>query len=637
MSKDLKDSNKPHVNDPPKHFDTGPGHLTEDDTLIAIVEGKPILLSRSDVADVRNGFVPDWLVHEFPKMTKFQLRAELQRSIPRTVPIRKSKVDNDDESKNGDGSKFQTTVYGVIKNGKDVNSGQTGEISHVAFVEDDDRPKWKATHIMTFFGDLIGVARYAGEDTPYLVHSIDGVEEAEAIDQFVSKAKAKRNISTREAKLLREVLDAYVVDEVAKGSTITLYRDPVYLDDANIVRVHNSTNLSLSESLRILTTAYNNVKAKPIFVMAIGWAVLAPLHFEIKKRAKKLVNVPLLAIWGRTDDGKTRLATDVIVKGFGQKMSSSFYGLNQVKTLFTITDILSSSALPAIFDDVKRSFFEVNAEELKTYVTSAEFGRRGTKNLSVKSYSGRRSFVATSNENLCLLNDIALSRRIIAMQYLDSWRMDPEEWMEIENKLADGWLLPILTSVLDGKKFDEILNYVYTFTSPQDWVNWGIDQINKLLKRENLGELPLFNYDEVKTVSSNEDWGQVFFDELLAENFRITQLEPNSHSELRGTFIVDDDPAKPYIKACFQTNAYIKIAKKLGIPYRNVSDFLNNIPRSSAVQPLNDGKPKSIWVSEINQPLKLYCLARLRTPKGFELDDGDEADSKNLGGNKNEQ
>ncbi len=565
------------------------------------INGKVYELSLEEVNQVKFGKLPRRIGSHFPTESIQSLLSKMHCYIERVVPI--AKFENSQ----------QLRVYATIKN------GEHGEILYLSYNQKEG--KFDARTIFRFNGSIKGVVKYKGRDEYYISAHLDGKDVTLEKDAFVREIARTYYLSQSEAKKLKEIIDNFIIEEEKNKNIEERILDRIYVDE-EVVHVVDTTGLALQEVLKNLHRAFEIFKDKRAFLTLLGYSILSTLHYEIKKRAKTEVQVPLVVEWGDPRIGKTRTATLFAVRGFGQTRDVAVFGLNRIRTPFMLGVTLNLSNLPAVVDDVNVQWLNDLSEYVKDYVSSPEFMARGTKDLRVKTYSGRRSFIATLNEEFRSVDSLAEKNRFIHLNFTRSHALTPDEWEQIYRLLPEGWLYPVVHEILDGRKIDEIVAQIEKITSSIGYANWGLVEINKLCEKHLLPMFPLID-EERSNEPYYEDPGLLFCTEILNEHAKLTSLDQSLHSEIRGAYLIEEVGGS-VLKIWFTATTYKKIARRLGISYKTVSDFLSNIPPNSLVKVLNDAKPRAKRIPDLDFPLLMYCIAMLKVPKGVELDMEDD-------------
>jgi len=553
---------------------------------------------------IARGVLPLKILERFPGVKRSDLFPKLWEFIDRRIII--SKGDNIE-------AVIHNGIDGCIKikrtfteNGKDVES-----------VRDVFR-----------FNGYLGPVLRIDQRIPAIKFQTPWEEMKLSIADFLTFARTTYSLTTAQVQSLKLVLDAFVTEEDKNGNVEDFLTSPINVFN-DIIRV-DFPDTDNAGSLRKLREFYNVTTNQRAYLLTLGWSIMAPLHYALKSRATGIIQAPLLVFTGRTKGGKTALASFFVGPGFNQPKDLYFYGSEAIKTNFTFMKHMSESNLPAVLDDVPASFNFVHKDALKLYVQTGHFGDRGRGDQSLTQYKGARSFIETLNEDIMLDEDLAFNNRIIQEKYTkdSAEKKDLSSWNDFISSLPSGFLISIIKELFHNRNINEILKEVERFENGMEWINFGLNMLNALCERY---EIPVFpNYERLSERDFNT-YAIEIAQALIAEDQRIKTSEEEYQEEdgdggertikkikyrskIEGEFKVEskqDTEGKPKRKWIYFTGGAFKTligGQYLKVPYRNATEFLNNIESSEeGVRVEFDGKPISKKIGDM--PLKVFCIS----------------------------
>jgi len=449
-------------------------------------------------------------------------------------------------------------------------------------------------------------------------------------DDFITYMRQKYALSSLQVHELKQVCDAFIREELANGNFEYYSRSPInVIGDRIIVDFPNG---DVSKDLRQLRDFYEKTTNQNAYISLLGWSLLAPIHFALKERAQVMIQTPLIVLTGRTQGGKTEMATLFVGLGFGEDKDSFFFPYERIKTPYTLMKHLSESNLPALFDDVPSSWNLVHKDNLKSYTQTRHFGDRGRGDQTLTLYEGMRSFVETLNDDIAIDDDLALSVRMIILRFdkISAERKNLSQWTEFTNAMSPGFMLRIFKKLFNDTNIYEILGEVKKFEDNYRWINFAIDKINMLCDEYGISRFPHYEPSRTTSYTSNAlDITQAF----LGEWNRIISSEEDSYmndgdggripvrklkyrSKIEGEFTVESrverevNGAKEWRDYIYFTGSAFKTLvsmQGLRVPYNNATNFINNISEDGDVRVEYGGKPISRRIGD--RVLKCFCIS----------------------------
>jgi len=551
---------------------------------------------------ISKGVVPLSILEKFPRFKKSQILPYLWEFVPRKVVISQ----ND-------------RIEALIRNGND------GCVKIVKTHSENGKDVQSVHDVFRFVGYLGPVLRI-DQKTPGVKFKTPWDDYKFSISDFLTFAKSTYNLTANQLQSLKLTLDAFVIEEGRNGNTEDFLTSPIIV--LNNIIIVESPDMDNAENLRKLRNFHDITTSQKAYLLALGWSILAPFHYDLKNRARGTVQCPLLVFSGRTKGGKTALASFFVGQGFNQSKDEYFFTAESIRTPFTLMKHLSESNLPCVIDDVPSSFNSIHKDALKSYVQTGHFGDRGRGDQTLTQYKGARSFIETSNEDIILDEDLAFNNRIIQEKYgKDSAdKKNLTAWNDFIYSLPSGFLISIIKELFNGQNINDILREVEKFENGIDWINFGLDKLNALCIKYGIPQFPRYEKNKEKDFSTYAtEIAQAFLtehrriitsDETVWEDdgdgSKIPVRRRNYRSKIEGEFVVErkviEDKPRYFIYFTGSAFKTLTTAQYLKVPYKNATEFLNNIDSSDdGVRVEFDGKPISKKIGEM--PLKVFCIS----------------------------
>jgi len=553
------------------------------------------------------GILPSKIKEKFSEVKKTQLLPVLWEYIDRKVTI--SKTDR---------------IEAYIHNGED------GYIKVKRFYLNEDSSERESVYeVMRFYGHF-GPVLLIDHRFPGIKFATSYEEVKLSVDDFLTFARQKYSLNSNQVQMLKLVCDSFIREEFTNQNFEDFMRSPInVIDDRIIVDFPDG---DVGQDLRQLRDFYDKTTNQKAYVLLLGWSLLAPIHFALKEKARVTIQTPLIALTGRTQGGKTAMATLFVGLGFGQEKDSFFFPYERIKTPYTLMKHLSESNLPALFDDVPSTWNFAHKDNLKSYTQTRHFGDRGRGDQTLTLYEGIRSFVETLNEDIPIDEDLALTFRLIILKFdkVDADRKDLSQWTDFVNSMSPGFMIHVFKELFNGKSIYEILNDVEKFGDSFQWINYGIDKINLLCEKFGISHFPHYEPPQIISYTSNAlDIAQAFmgeWDRIITseeESFmsdgdgsKMPVKEMKYRSKIEGEFTVESraetqgNEAKEWRNYIYFTGGAFKTlisTQGLRVPYNNATSFINNISKDGYVRVEYEGKLVSRRIGD--RVLKCFCIS----------------------------
>jgi len=553
---------------------------------------------------ISRGVIPLKVLEKFTGFKKSQILPILWEYVPRKVVI--SATDK---------------IEAIIHNGND------GCIKIMRTYSENGRDTESVRDVFRFSGYLGPVLRI-DQKVPGIKFRTPWEEMKLSISDFLTSARSTYSLNTSQVQFLKLVLDALVTEEDNNANVEDFLTSPINVFN-DIIKV-DFPDTDNAGSLRKLREFYNVTTNQRAYLLTLGWSITAPLHYALKSRATGIIQAPLLVFTGRTKGGKTALASFFVGRGFNLPKDSYFYGSEAIKTNFSFMKHMSETNLPAVVDDIPASFNSMHRDALKLYVQTGHFGDRGRGDQTLTQYKGARSFVETLNEDIMLDEDLAFNNRIIQERYTkdNAEKKNLAVWNDFTNSLPSGFMISIIKESFNSQNINDILREVEAFDNGIEWINFGLNRLNTLCNKYGIPPFP--NYDRTSEKDFNT-YAVEIAQAFVAENQRIKTSEEEYQeddgdggertikkvkyrSKIEGEFKVEskrDAEGKPKRNWVFFTGGAFKTltnSQYLKVPYRNATEFLNNIESSDeGVRVEFDGKLISKKIGDM--PLKVFCIS----------------------------
>jgi hypothetical protein len=482
-------------------------------------------------------------------------------------------------------------------------------------------------------GKRVDVARFSGSIGP--IYLIDGETRGIGltlngfsygpmpVSAFYDLLREELSLTNRLMQKLKEIVNAWAEQAVRNKQAVNHRSSPIYIDNDGIIHVDFLHVGDVGDIATRLRDFHDKATHPLAYRTVLAWSLMAPLHDEIKRHAdvSRRIQTPQVMTAGKTQGGKTPLGDFFIGKGYDLHKDAYFYPYQTVRTTFTLMRHLGETNLPALFDDLPSDWLQQHADDLKAYVQTGHFGDRGKPDQTVQEYRGKRSFIGTVNSSIRIDDDLAASMRIIIFRFTEQHRRRKNlpEWNALIDGLPDGFMIEIFRVMFEGQNIKDIANDAEKFQSPADWINYVIGKLNMLSQWFGIPEWPLYQEEGVEDQDSNAmevaqaflaEWQMIeknsedYFDKSLESQVRAIKYR----SPIEGEFLVEWRGTRNYIWFTGPAFKTLTFRRNLKLPYRNATDFLNNIastPEGIKVENEGKAKTKKIWA----QALWCYCIS----------------------------
>ena len=510
-------------------------------------------------------------------------------------------------------------VYSTIRNGRE------GVIKWIH----EYKKKNKKTREWEDTTDTRDVVRYNGEIgkvykidniTPAIGITINNEDHVFDLTEAIQFFRSKFALSASKTQNLTEILTSYVFQQIDAGKFELYASSPIVVID-DVVKVNYEQRHDVAASLKALMDFYPFASHQDAYKALFAWAIVTPLHDELKRRSIKGIQTPIAILTGKTKGGKTTLGNVFLGKGFSLKQDDYFYPYNRVATRFSLMKHLGETNLPALFDDLPQNWILTHKEDMKSYVQTGHFGDRGKGDQTLTEYRGRRSFIGTINDDIRIDDDLALSLRLLLIRFTEYHRQrkDKKRFDLMFDSLPDGFMYEIFRVIFEGKIITDILREVEKFENVEDWINYGIIKINELCGSHGIEELPEFKSDaaNIEAPSNALEIALALKAEFKRIEHSIQEYQDSEgvvhdktryQSRIAGEIDLEYGIDREFIY--FTGAAFKQIANQLGRPYSNASNFLNNVlSTDNGVRVENQGRMISRRMNSEPYPVKAYKIS----------------------------
>ena len=219
-------------------------------------------------------------------------------------------------------------VFGFIHNGQD------GVVKRIVIREAKGTERRIETDVVRFIGKIGPVIMIDGE-MPGIKINLNGIVDVFEVRDALAFFRSEFAIPQNKMQNLGEILRSYVSQEVSKGNFEQYASSPITVVN-NIIRVNSEKRHELGSILLSIRNFHPEASHREAFVSFFSWALLAPLHDELKRRSAKGIQTPIVMLSGKTRAGKTTLGNLYIGKGYDLQQDEYFYPYNRVYTRFAL-------------------------------------------------------------------------------------------------------------------------------------------------------------------------------------------------------------------------------------------------------------------------------------------------------------
>lgn len=460
------------------------------------------------------------------------------------------------------------------------------------------------------------VLRYRGVIGPVVM--IDGISPGVTLNlnnekmtlelkDVIPYLKHAFSLNQTKTQKLIEIINSYVLGVLDSGNATPYQTSPISVVKDKVT-VSCENRCDVAHILAQLRDFYSYASHPMAYISVFAWTLVAPLHDEMKRRSIKGIQTPLIIEAGKTKGGKTTLGNLFIGKGYGLSHDGYFYAYNRVYTKFTLMKHLGESNLPALIDDLPQDWIKQHKEDLKAYVQTGHFGDRGRSDQTLTEYRGRRSFIATINDDIRVDDDLAMSTRLLILWFNEEnrQRKNKQKYDSLFDATPEGFMFELFRNVFEGKDMAEIMHEIEKLENVTEWINYGIMKINELCQKYGIEGFPLYAELTASGRMTNameiaqgfvEEWSRM----KIADGIRY-------RSAIEGAFKVELKDDRIHIH--FTPSAFKTLSQRLNlrIPYSNAANFLSNVDsRDDDVRVEAGGKPHSVRIDQY--PLRVYTIS----------------------------
>lgn len=462
-------------------------------------------------------------------------------------------------------------VYGLVRNGTD------GKVEHIKYKVNRDGEEYAVRNTIIRFAGIIGPVVKIDGATPGLKVSVYGETNVWDINDAISFFHARYSLTPTLTQAMREIIETYVHSQISSGNAVEYASSPVtVINDIITVTPHNT---DIKKSLISVQQFLPYASHPTALICSMAWAIAAPLHDYLKVGSTKGILTPILLMTGKTRAGKSSLGNLWIGKGMNQTQKQYFYPYERIRTKFTMMKHLAETNIPAVFDDISTTWINDNKEGIKAYLATGIFGDRGRSDQTMTTYRGRRSFMITINDEYSIDTDLALSMRMILLRFTENEtkRQNRTKYNELFDSLQTGFIYDIILDMFGGKKISDILSDIEKFTTSGEWINYVIDKLNEMCTKYGVALFP--RYSSMDDNSPPEE-ARLVCEFILEQWNRIKSIDTEGKTPYPEVSVgeVDVDKLDDTYIVWFTAGVYKRLAKRLDLTHKKVSDFFNNFP-----------------------------------------------------------
>lgn len=544
-----------------------------------------IILNREDLATVTTGVIPPGL------LPWIQDNGIDQDELIQTVIITKCKFVISPD----------LHLYGLVVN------GSNGYFSYIRErVDRDGNPQEEAETIVIFAGNIEPLDVDGMPFFKVMLGFDAEPVQLTTLPETVDSLRKIYHLTPSKSQKLTEILTGWYKHLDGHNLIKKIAGSPIAVKDGIINQSYDVSKMNIEQILKGIREFTPRATAPGFFRDTLAWALTAPLHFELKISAPRLIQAPNIFKDGKTKGGKTSEADLFLGHGYARDRDDYFLPYNRVATLYSLTWNLSLSNLPVVIDEAPADWFSIHANNFKSYCETGHFADRGKGQPGVHVYRGKASFVTTSNEEVPADASLALTLRNLIHRYTPgmSNRRNPTEWATFYESLPRGFMFALFDVMFGGMEFRQVMDDVLKFQSPTDWLNYIIGKLNMLCDWFGISRW------ELSKPSINRDGGDNALEiaqAFIAEWYRI-QDSKESHTDRDGV-VIEKQRYNSYIAGEFQITETenrifidftpgafkaLNARQHLNMPYKTASNFISNISPDSLVRVENEGKMHTV-------------------------------------------
>ena len=546
----------------------------------------------------------------------------------------KNQVDIEDAGKIISG---QVPDYRIIISDRDHVEAQiyNGEQGSIVYDPGSDRSKPET--IARFIGSIGPVVKMSDSfKINFSVNNHTNILEPTEGANFIANLLG---LSPGEKKKLITTLNFMVQNFKDSGNYEEVSLSHVEISNSIINIKYSEQNNA--EILKNLRSFYDKAPNQEAYQVSLGFLITSPIHYNLKKQSRAVIQVPSVIFTGPTQTTKTSMISFLIGTGFDMPDRSDYlYEYERIRTQASFNNHLTESNIPLILDDTNPEWLYSKEEQFKGYGQSAVFASRGNRSgVGVVEFYGYRSLFITMNDHYRVDHSLATSNRFIIVKYglENKIRKNQIEWNKFKQALPQGFILSLMKELFEGVKIDDLLKSIEEFNNSADWINYGLGLLNTLCRKYYVPEFPSFHQANNFDVDS---YAYEVAESFISENEKIqTSIQGRTvgseyiqmqtyRSPIENQFSVEDKDERIFIY--FTSGAYklINQQRSLKLPYSTAADFINNI-KSSEEGVRVDNNGQSI-MKRINKNLKHCYIISIPNISEYQEEQGNNTDLTKL-------
>lgn len=500
-------------------------------------------------------------------------------------------------------------VNGIIRNGSE------GVIKKVV----NKGSRKIESELLRFHGVIGPVIKIDGHELGIKIR-INQEEKLLNLRDSVTFFKRFFSLSQAKTQSLTEILTAYLYQE--ESNAVSLYQNHIHLTD-DIIECSYPEKHDTKNILKILTEFLPDSTHPDALLSSLTRNLVAPLHYEIKKRVNVVVKVPYGLNQGERGTGKTPLSELIMGRGYDQDKNSWYFQYENVKTTFALMTHLKKSNLPCLYSDLNGDWLFKNKESLKSYSQKGNFASRGTKDQRLNEYVGIRTFDIDTNSILRPDDDTALNGRFASYTFSKHHKnkVDRDKFLKFSKSLHRGFMFDLFREIFEGIDVETVVEEVERFERASQWEEYGLSKLNELCKKY---DLPEFSFQRIQsedyTETNGENIAYAFIDQYdldHQEHEKYDTLTDRTIIHRKNNPMFTDNQlsvtkreieGETWTEILFQANAYDTLVnnRHLQVPHRKAIDFMSNTIESKNLKVLFGGGTKSTWMG--NSSRHVYGL-----------------------------
>ncbi len=393
--------------------------------------------------------------------------------------------------------------------------------------------------------------------------------------------------SSREANNILSQFLHRLIAEAKKAGKYEVTHSPIFIEGDIVCVGVEMQNMDVGKNLRLLREFYNIATNQHAFLSAMACALIAPLSYEIRKRAPVGYLLPTHVSFGRTGGAKTSIDAIFVITGYNQEKAQGMLVNEQVVTPFIFQKNLGESILPVIINDVSPDWMDKMSTVLKNAAENSIAGDRGNPDQTITEREVRRFMFITLNDIINPSDDSAKYRRYVLEQYTEQHetRQNKPEYRKFMKSIDPGFMFGIFREIYGGKRIQDVVSDVAQNDDAGQFVNAMLQKVNILCGKYMVEPFPDYTY-EIQGESYDDEFTS--FIEYVIDQWARNR-NTNDYARVKGpfadlsTYEIDvDDKDDETVILWFTGGAYRKVARKIDLKHLTATRLFSNYVKNNS-------------------------------------------------------